>query len=357
MLEVDQAGDFMPGAKCEECHMPATKADVPNVGLVRYDNRSFKRYSHRMFIMQPGDAEAWGLAPWGDSCSPCHAGETQSELQANLDDWQGTAADLAAEASSAIKAALVRLPKTNGVPSSAAEYNLLQRAAANVSIFDQDSSGGAHNPPYEQAGLTKAIQLAQSAGGSVSISAPSVVVSGRLFGIAGRVLNGDGSAAAGVTVTLRNGASVLGTAVTDASGNYAFAYAQSSAATYSVVWERSSQSASDLTASATIGMDTLQGAKINTDLSLSINKQTQHKKHNFTLSGELSPDVAGAAISIDVRGSGGWTHVADLTTSGDGSFSWTTHLNKTGTKTYRARFAGDALRNASSAQHKIKIVK
>jgi hypothetical protein len=356
MLEIPQGADFMPGAKCEECHMPATKADVPNVGLTRYENRSFKRYSHRMFIMMPGDAEAWGLAPWGDSCSPCHAGETQAELQANIDSWQATAGDLATEASSAIAAAVA-----GGHNSAAGDVDLLKRAWANVDLFNQDSSGGAHNPTYEQAGLAKALQLAKSAGGTLSIMAPARVGSSSIFGIMGVAENGDGSAAAGVSVTLWNGASKLGTAVTDEDGNYAFAYSQAVAKTYTVKWTRSSQSVSDLTSSVTVDMDII---KLATDLSLSISKQTAKRGTSFVLSGELhagdgDADVSGVTIVLTYKKPGNttWRSWVSVPTTATGSFKRTTSNSTLGTTTYRARFAGSTYYLGSSAQAKIKIVR
>lgn len=366
MLEIPAGTDFMPGAKCEQCHMPATKsdlsgaadgypespADAAGTGLGRYVDRNAKRYSHRMFIMMPGDAKAWGLAPWGDSCSPCHAGETQDQLQANIGSWQSTAAALAAETTGAINAAV-----SAGHNVTLGDIDLLKRASANLSLFVQDSSGGAHNPTYEQAGLTKAVALAKSAGGTISISAPASVGSGALFGIQGIVLNGNGSAAAGVTISLWSG-SQLGTAVTDASGNYAFAYAQTVAKTYTVMWERSSQSVSDLTNAASVGMAAAAN-KTETDLTLSISRQTRHPGQTFTVSGDLTPAFAGASIIIQARKPGSTTWltqpISPLTTNSAGHFSAVTHLKTRGIWTYRARFAGNATYLASTATHKITI--
>jgi hypothetical protein len=291
MLEVAAAADFMPGAKCEQCHMPATKSDFPDkTGRERYADRSWKRYSHRMFIMMPGDAEAWGLAPWGDSCSPCHAGESQSELQDNIDNWQATATTLVNAATAEISAAVAR-----GDNVSDGDKDLLQRAAANVSLVQQDGSMGVHNPPYEQAGLKKAAELAKSAGGSITLSAPVKAASGALFGIAGMVKNGDNSAAAGVTVKLFDGTTLLGTAVSDANGNYSFAYAQTASKTYTVKWARSSQAKSDLSVSAVVGLDVV---KVDTDLDLFISKTSVTRGYSYTLSGNIDPAFSGAAISL-----------------------------------------------------------
>jgi mono/diheme cytochrome c family protein len=366
MLEVPAGTDFMPGAKCFECHMPSTKSDLSGAadgypespadaaatGLGRYVDRNAKRYSHRMFIMMPGDAKAWGLAPWGDSCSPCHAGETQDALQANIDNWQSTATGLANNASSSIAAAV-----SAGHATAAGDVDLLKRASANLSLFVQDSSGGVHNPTYEQAGLSKAVVLAQSAGGTISISAPASVVSGALFGIQGVVRNGDGSPAAGVTITLWSGPQ-LGTAVTDANGNYAFAWSQTVAKTYTVLWERSSQTVSDLTNAVTVNMAAAAN-KTETDLTLTLSKQTRHPGQTFTVSGNITPAFAGASIIIQAQkpGSSTWLTqpMSPLTTNSAGHYQANTHLSTRGTWTYRARFAGNTTYLASTATHKITI--
>lgn len=370
MLEIPAGTDFMPGAKCEQCHMPATKSDLSGAadgypespadaaatGLGRYVDRNAKRYSHRMFIMEPGDAKAWGLAPWGDSCSPCHAGETQDQLQANIDLWQTTASALADNTSNTIAAAV-----TAGHSTSAGDLDLLQRASANLSLFVQDSSGGAHNPTYEQAGLAKALMLAKSAGGTLTMVPPATVSDSALFGIQGVATNGDGSAAAGVTVKLYRAATLLGTSVTDANGNYSFAFAQSSAATYTVKWARSSQSVSDLAVSATVGMTII---KAESSISLSIAPATAHRGVSFTIGGELhggagDADVAGASVLLSYMRPGdvAWRTITTLTTGSDGSFSMSVRGFVLGKYTFRAKFAGNAYYFGSTAQDKITIVR
>lgn len=343
--------DFMPGAKCEQCHMPATRSDFPTkTGLPRYEDRSWKRYSHRMFIMLPGDAEAWGLAPWGDSCSPCHAGESQSQLQANIDEWQSTAAALDQQLLAEITAAKAR-PEASG----AGKY-LVEVAYTNEYAFGQDGSGGVHNPPYIQAALKKSIDLAKSVGGSVTLSAPVKVTSGALFGIAGMVMNGDGTHAAGVTVKLYDGATLVGTSVTDASGNYAFAYAQTAAKTYTVKWARSSKAASDLSVSATVAMDV---AKVATDLDVSISRTSVTRGGSYTLSGDIDPDFA-APILVQYKAPGTTTYrtLTTVTASSTGSFKVTRKTSSRttrGTWTWRVKFAGDATHLGSSATAKIVV--
>ena len=46
MYDVADGTEFMPGAKCEDCHMPKT-------------NKAENRISHGMKPMLPGDAEKW----------------------------------------------------------------------------------------------------------------------------------------------------------------------------------------------------------------------------------------------------------------------------------------------------------
>ena len=356
--------DFMPGATCEQCHMPATRSDFPtDTGLDRYADRSYKRYSHRMFIMRPGDAEAWGLAPWGDSCSPCHAGETQAQLETNLDGWQSAANDLADDANAAIHEALDRGVSAGSVGDAAnGEGNLVMRAASNVALFNTDSSQGAHNPPYIQAGLAKAVKLAKSAGGSITVAAPATVGSNALFGVSGVVHNGDNTDAAGAVVELYVGATRIATEVTNDTGNYAFICDQTSGTTYRVAWIRSSQPVSDLSASVAVAMSPASiPPAIDTDLSMSINRQSAKRKRVFTVSGELhagagDADVAGATILIQVKKSGrGYSTVGTVVTGADGRYSIRRHQHYKSTYTYRAKFAGTATLLGSSASHRIRI--
>jgi hypothetical protein len=339
MLEIPAASDFMPGAKCEQCHMPATRSDFPAVtDLPRYEDRSWKRYSHRMFIMEPGDAKAWGLAPWGDSCSPCHAGETQDELQANIDLWQDTAEGLADEASSAIVAAVAR-----GDNVSLGDIDLLKRASANLSLFVQDGSEGAHNPPYEQAGLEKAAELAVSAGGHIDLLAPVSVSSFSIFGIMGEAELGDDSPAAYVFVDLYEDGDWIGQALTDDEGNFGFAWATDADHTYTVTWARSSQSVSDVSVSVDVEVE-----KAPTVLSLSRSATTLTHGRSVRLYGSLDPDGASVTtvrVQYKKPGTSSWVTWRTIPTDGDGEYTttWSTSSStKRGTWSWRTYYAGSS---------------
>lgn len=330
LLEVPAGSDFMPGAKCEQCHMPATKSDFPEkTGLNRYADRSWKRYSHRMFIMLPGDAKAWGLAPWGDSCSPCHAGESQDELQANIDTWQTDATAMAAQATAAIDAAVAR-----GVGSD----DLVKRAWSNVSAFMQDGSTGAHNPPYIQAGLKKAVTLAKSAGGTLSVVAPASAGKNALFAVAGRALNGDGSAAVGATIKLFADGVEFGEATTGNNGNFGFMFAQTDDTHFTVKWIRSSQAASDLSQTAHV-----EFARAATTLTCVRSASSAYAGRTFYLRGSIAPAMS-ALVTVQYKspGSSTWRTLATRTTTTAGAYSVSTRQTRRGTWYFRAVYAGNA---------------
>ena len=238
MAEIPAGSDFMPGATCEECHMPKT-------------NKAANRFSHGMKIMLPGDAKSWnataGAAYMGqDSCSGCHPGETRDELQASIDEWQADAAAQAAVVVTAVNAAQTRA-EYSLTNASMPGYILVGKAVWNYKAYTGEGSMGAHNPPYILAGLQKAEQLALSVGGSFNGMGASVsILPGHIGFVSGQVLNGDGTGAAGAELTLLNGATPEGTTVADANGNFAFMVSPSSTTSYRVKWARSSDTIANL---------------------------------------------------------------------------------------------------------------
>jgi formate-dependent nitrite reductase cytochrome c552 subunit len=238
MLEIPVAGEFMPGAKCQDCHMPKT-------------NKSANRFSHGMHIMKPGKAELWNTAAGAsylgeDSCSGCHPGETRSQLQANLDKWQGDTNAALTAAGNAITAAQTRA-EYSLTDASKPGYVLVGRAYWNYKAVGSDASVGAHNPVYVVAGLEAAKRMALSVSGSFNGMGASVsILPGNLGFVSGQVLNGDGTGAAGAALTLLDGVNQAGTTVADANGNFSFMVAPSSTTAYRVKWARSSQTITDL---------------------------------------------------------------------------------------------------------------
>ena len=234
MVEIADAGAFMPGAKCEDCHMPKT-------------NKAANRISHGMKPMLPGDAQTWMTKAGGayqgeDSCSTCHGGATRPELQENVDDWQAEATAQADKAVAAIKSAQKR-PEYSLTNTKKPGYTLVGKATWNYKVFENDASSGVHNPEYMVAGLVKATELAKSVGGSFkSVSASVVVKRGATAFVSGKVVNGDRSAGKNAKLALyKNGQATSMTVKADAGGNFVFSMTAKSTAKYTVVWQRASE--------------------------------------------------------------------------------------------------------------------
>ena len=237
MYDVADGSDFMPGAKCENCHMPKT-------------NNGETRYSHGMKPMLPGNAEAWqGLTGYTgqDSCTTCHPSRTRDQLQASIDQWQTAAGDEAATVAAAITAAKTRSAFSATVTTNPG-YVLVGRATWNYKAFENDASGSVHNPTYIMAGLKKAEQMAKSVGGRfMHAAAKTPVKKNSNAHVAGRIVNGDNSAATAAKVVLMRGSKVLGTTLSDATGNFAFTFKVTKTyKNYKVKWVRSGSSLTDL---------------------------------------------------------------------------------------------------------------
>ncbi len=237
-MDVANGNEYMPGAACEDCHMPKT-------------NKAETRISHGMKPMLPGDAEKWQAeakyTAGQDSCSTCHPSRTRDELQANIDEWQTAAEEQAAAVVAAITTAKTK-SEFSATDSSKPGYVLVGRATWNYKAYENDASGSVHNPRYIMAGLRKAEQEARSVGGYFTHAAAKSPVKKNHNGhVAGRIVNGDKSAATGAKVVLMRGSTVIGTTLSDATGNFAFTFKVSKTyKNYKVKWVRSGSAATDL---------------------------------------------------------------------------------------------------------------
>ena len=96
------------------------------------------------------------------------------------------------------------------------------KATWNYKAYENDASGSVHNPAYIMAGLKKAEQMALSVGGRfMHAAAKTPVKKNTNAHVAGRIVNGDNSAATGAKVVLLRGTTVIGTTLSDATGNFA----------------------------------------------------------------------------------------------------------------------------------------
>lgn len=224
MVEIGQAGEFMPGTECEDCHMPKT-------------NKAENRISHGMKPMLPGDMEKWQTAakyPAGqDSCTKCHVSVSREDMQGYVDVWQGACADQQTATAKAIKAAEKRT-EFSWTNKKAAGYILVGKATFNYKVYENDASGGVHNPDYILDGLWKAQALAQSVGGKFAS------VTGSKTLIAGRIINGDKSPAIeGKLILFKNGKATKQWASSDYKGGFALPI--SGKGKYNVAWQRASE--------------------------------------------------------------------------------------------------------------------
>ncbi|MHB9004221.1 MAG: ammonia-forming cytochrome c nitrite reductase subunit c552 [Coriobacteriia bacterium] len=194
LIGISEAGEFMPGAECADCHMPEMYSGRP---------------SHRFKVMTPGDAAEWGVRAGGDSCTPCHPSTSRADLQASLDEWQAETAALLAQVTAAMPAARLRAGWTGTEAAFIATTSVDPDVVAYKKVYHNrsyvygDATLGAHNPPYAQAGLEYALYMARTIGASVSLSGPEAGIFGTDITVVGSVLMGDGSAAPGERVELQ----------------------------------------------------------------------------------------------------------------------------------------------------------
>jgi len=216
---VAPTGEYMQGVACKDCHMPRTHKE----GMPAGDDGStvMTRMSHRFHPVLPGDAERWKLRKNGDSCvADCHEGRTgawtRGQYQTWIDGVQTETEAKAEEATGAIGAIATSLslaswtrviaaqPVTGpGAAYSAAEWNMVQKAAQNADMVINDASGGVHQPVYSSAGLDKAVFWATSLRPALTAS----MVPGYCDGTVGRRIEGtllgnDGEPIADAVVTL-----------------------------------------------------------------------------------------------------------------------------------------------------------
>jgi len=233
MVEIRESAELMPGAKCEDCHMPKT-------------NNNANRISHGMKPMLPGDAATWmtaaGKSYMGeDSCSTCHAGETRDALQENINMWQAESAQTATRVADAIGQAQKR-KEFSLKNAKSPGYILVGKATWNYKVWENDASGSVHNPYYVLDGLVKGMELADSVGGSFAVIHGTEKVNHGATGvISGVVINGNKSPAMDAKLVLyKNGKATSRFTIADFKGGFALSIA-SGKAKYSVKWMRAEE--------------------------------------------------------------------------------------------------------------------
>ena len=346
MYDVPEAKPFMPGAKCEECHMPKT-------------NKAANRFSHGMHIMMPGKAELWNTAAGKsylgeDSCSGCHAGENRTQLQANIDAWQSQTTTLITEALAQNTAAKAR--------AAAAGTDLDERATTLVSFVKGDSSNGVHNPPYVKAGLEKAIYFSKAVGATFSnvIASKSIAV-GHVGSFGGKLLDGNGAALAAESVMIQQAPvgtsswTTYGTVTTNDLGEFAAMVAPSSSMQFRAVWTPRAGSTQTMSNAATVTVITTKTASSTTIRS---SAATIRYGKTVTLSGVVSPNASGQLVTIQRRiNTGSWAKLTTASINSSSAYTRTISRMTRGAWQFRAYYAGTSSVAASYSPPLRVIVK
>ena len=145
MFDVADGSEFMPGAECENCHMPKT-------------NKAATRISHGMKPMLPGDAEKWNGR--GRLRLPGRGLLLRLPSEPHARRAAGQHRRVAGQAPRRRPTAVVAAIDTaktqsefSATDSTKPGYVLVGRATWNYKAFENDASGSVHNPPYIMAGL------------------------------------------------------------------------------------------------------------------------------------------------------------------------------------------------------------
>jgi hypothetical protein len=154
-------------------------------------------------------------------------------------------------------------------------------------------------------------------------------------------------------VTLWIGSTLEGTGSSDANGNFSFMWAETAATTYTVKWERSSNTVADISKPITVSI-----VKISTALSLTRSASSILLGKTVTLRGELQQvpvsadrDIAGASVRLQriIPGSSTMVSLVTKVTNGDGLYSYTYKPTKRGTWRFRAVYDGSSAFNGKTS--------
>ena len=329
LIGVAPAGQFMAGTTCPDCHMPMTRET---------------RVSHSFEPMLPGNAEAWRVQEFGDSCTPCHRSRSRDQLQTSIDEWQSDIHTRIASANAAITAA-----KSRAASQTPTGELLIGAAQTNTWFVENDGSDGVHNYPYAKAGLDEAALLADAVGARFAeFGATAADAQSGLSMAYGRLVLGDGGPAIGQAVAIEampagtTSWRSLGTAVTTATGGFAYGMTPTGTTSYRVVWRPLGGAAIiSVTRRVTMGSTT----------SIALSARSVRSGAAVAISGGVSPRHAGRTVTIQYRiGTAAWRTLAvrRIDTNSRYALSW--RPRSTGAYSVRAVFGGDVSHTGSTSR-------
>lgn len=327
LIGVPRMRHWMGDAECPDCHMPRTHGDSP---------------SHRFKVMEPGDAEEWGVQEGGDSCTPCHRKYSREVLQDALEEHQADVESAIDEAKAAIEAA-----KSRAASTTRAGRELLACAETNVGLVEKEGSTGMHNHPYVMAGLEKAAFYADAVGARFTrFGATSYDPREKLSMAHGTLVLGDGSPAANQSVTIqakpggRTSWVNVARGKTGSDGRFSIAVAPNGTTSYRARWTARGSNARVVSGSAKVTF------RSSTSIRVSSARIALGGAVNVT--GVVSPGHSGQRVSVSYRlGSGRWRLLATPKLNGASTYGVTWRPPSRGTYYFRARFSGDPSHSGS----------
>jgi hypothetical protein len=273
--------------------------------------------------------------------------------------WQHHSETAATAAYAAINAAKTRAEFVLADANSPG-YILVGRATWNYKAWENDLSGGVHNPEYTVEALEKAEMMAKSVGGSIVLDAPASVLPGVSTFVSGKVMNGDGTPAAGAALKLwANGAAYGGgspsvsTVTAAANGTFAFMVEQTAASDYQVQWLRSGDGRTYLT-SATVNVAM---AKYTSTTTIKKSASPIKLGKSVTISGTVTAaKPATGTVKLQYKkGSGSWKSWT-LTLDASSNYKKKFTPGSKGTWYFKATYNGTTeIATSKSAQISVKV--
>ena len=135
---------MMPGVKCVDCHMYNNGVDGTNSTM-------FKGHTWQVFVKEDDGTTT-------SACSNCHVDMSATVAMQMVDDWQSEFLKMDSIAEANVQAAAIKLQGS----SDTTKLKYLDEAQTNMTLAENDESGGVHNNIYSKALLQDAIDKANS---------------------------------------------------------------------------------------------------------------------------------------------------------------------------------------------------
>ncbi|MHB1688591.1 MAG: ammonia-forming cytochrome c nitrite reductase subunit c552 [Ignavibacteriaceae bacterium] len=135
---------MMPGVKCVDCHMAFKNVDGTN-------SKMFKGHSWQVFVKEAGGTTT-------SACSNCHTNMSAGSAMSLVNSWHSEFMSMDSVAEAKVQAAATMMQGSKDTT----KLKYLVEAQTNMTLAENDESGGIHNHVYSKALLQDAIDKANS---------------------------------------------------------------------------------------------------------------------------------------------------------------------------------------------------